>query len=449
MKPSPEQPTLFELPERRTPPPGDDLVGRPPRLITPEREQMICLPHALDELLPEDHEARIIWAYVDKLDVTPLYAGLRSVEGHAGRDIADRRVYMALWLYATLRGVGSARELERLCQRHVDYQWICGGVPVNYHTLADFRTQHGAFLDRLLTESVATLMHEGLVELHRVAHDGLRVRASAGASSYRRRESLQKCLEEAEEQVRRLREELEADPGAGNKRQRAARERAARERLERVQKAVDRLPELEERRRGEENRAKTRVSTTDAEATVMKMGDGGFRPGYNVQLSADTATQIITAADAVDTAGDYGQLPAAVEQHVERYEAAPEEMLVDGGFAKKEDIEQVSPPQGGTTVYAPVQKGKKDDRDPHAPRPGDSPAVAAWRVRMGTPEAKAIYKERASTIECVNALARNRGLQQFRVRGQPKVRAVVLWYALIHNLMRAATLRANAAVENG
>lgn len=423
------------------------MAGRPPRVISPEREQVVCLPHALDDLLTEDHQARIVWEYVTKLDVMGLYAGLRSVEGHAGRDIADRRVYLALWLYATLRGVGSARELERLCQRHVDYQWICGGVPVNHHTLADFRTQHGDFVDHLLTQSVATLKHEGLVEMHRVAHDGLRVRASAGASSYRRRETLQKCLEEAQEQVRRLREELEADPAAGTKRQRATRERAARERLERVQKAVDRLPELEERRRGEENRAKTRASTTDAEATVMKMGDGGFRPAYNVQFSADTATQIITGVEVVDTAGDYGQLPAAVEQHVERYDKVPEEMLVDGGFAKKEDIEQVSPPQGGTTVYAPVQKSKKDDRDPHTPRPGDSPAVAAWRVRMGTPEAKAIYKERASTIECVNALARNRGLQQFRVRGQPKVRAVVLWYALIHNVMRAATLRARAAVE--
>jgi transposase len=446
MKPFQQQRTLFELPEREMPPPGDDLAGRPPRLMTPDRQQVTCLPHALDDLLPEDHEARVIWAYVTRLDVAALYVGLRSVEGHAGRDIADRRVYLALWLYATLRGVGSARELERLCQRHVDYQWICGGVPVNYHTLADFRTQHGDFLDRLLTESVATLMHEGLVELHRVAHDGLRVRASAGASSYRRRESLEKCLAEAQEQVRRLREELEADPAAGSKRQRAARERAARERRERIQKAVDKLPELEERRHGEENRAKTRVSTTDADATVMKMGDGGFRPAYNVQLSADTGTQIITAVEVVDTGGDYGQMPAAVEQHVERYQKAPEEVLIDGGFAKREDIEQVSPPQGGTTVYAPVQKSKKDDRDPHTPRPSDSPAVAEWRVRMGTAEAKAIYKERASTIECVNALARNRGLQQFRVRGRLKARAVALWYALIHNVMRAGTLRAAVAV---
>jgi len=444
-----QQPMLFELAERETPPPGDDLAGREPRLRTPDRQQVICLPHALDDLLPDGHEARIIWVYVTKLDVTPLYAGLRSVEGHAGRDITERRVYLALWLYATLRGVGAARELERLCQRHVDYQWICGSVPVNYHTLADFRTQHGNFLDRLLTESVATLMHEGLVQLHRVAHDGLRVRASAGAGSYRRRESLQKCLAEAKEQVRRLREELDVDPGAGSKRQRAARERAARERLERIQKAVDKLPELEKRRHGEENRAKTRVSTTDAEAPVMKMGDGGFRPAYNVQLSAETATQVITGVEVVDTPGDYGQLPGAVEQHAERYEKVPDEMLVDGGFAKKEDIQQVSPPQGGTTVYAPVQKSKKDDQDRHTPWPGDSPAVAEWRVRMGTEEAKAIYKERASTIECVNALARNRGLQQFRVRGRLKARAVALWYALVHNVMRAVTLRAAAAVGVG
>lgn len=444
----PLQGTLFEIPAGDAAPICKEQPAGIPRLRRAERRQIVCLPHALDDLLAEDHEARIIWAYVEGLDLAPLHDSILAVEGHAGRSTADRKIFMALWLYATLKGVGSARQLAELCERHVAYRWICGGVSVNHHTLSDFRTAHGAFLDRLLTQGVAGLMHEGLVEMERVAQDGMRVRASAGAASFRRRETLEKCLAEAEDQVQRLRAELESDPAAANQRQKAARQRAARERLERVQKALEHLPEMEARKKPKE-REKTRVSTTDAEATVMKMGDGGYRPAYNVQLATDTATQIITGVDVVTTGGDQGQLAPMVEQHDERYGQVPEAMLVDGGFVKKEAIEQVSPPKGGTVVYAPVMKPKDSRRDPHVPREGDNPAVAEWRVRMGTPEAKEIYKERAATAECVNAIARNRNLQQFRVRGRTKVRAIALWYALVHNLMRAVTLRAVAAATVG
>jgi transposase len=440
----PLQGVLFEVPAGDVTPTSKEQPGGTPRLKRADRRQIVCLPHALDDLLPEDHEARIIWAYVEGLDLTSLHDSILAVEGHAGRTAADRQIFMALWLYATLKGVGSARQLAELCERHVAYRWICGGVTVNHHTLSDFRTAHGGFLDRLLTQGVAGLMHEGLVEMERVAQDGMRVRASAGAASFRRRETLEKCLAEAKEQVQRLRAELESDPAAANQRQKAARQRAARERLEGVQKALDHLPELEARRKPKE-REKTRVSTTDAEATVMKMGDGGYRPAYNVQLATDTATQIITGVDVVTTGGDQGQLAPMVEQHAERYQQTPEAMLVDGGFVKKEAIEQVSPPEGGTLVYAPVMESKDPQRDRHTPCDDDSPAVAEWRVRMGTPEAKEIYKERAATAECVNAIARNRNLQQFRVRGRTKVRTIVLWYVLVHNLMRVLTLRAEAA----
>jgi transposase len=437
---------LFEVPPGESIPASSENPKGAPRLKLANRRQIICLPHALDDLLPEDHPARIIWAYVEGLDLTVLYNSINAVEGIAGQNAIDKRILLALWLYATLRGVGSARELERLCDRHADYQWICGGVSVNHHTLSDFRVGHGDFLDGLLTQSAATLMHEGLVDMERVAQDGMRVRAGAGAASFRRRETLEACLVEAEEQVRSLRAELEADPAAANRRQKAARERAAWERLDRVRKALDHLPELEARKKPKD-REKTRVSTTDCEATVMKMGDGGFRPAYNVQLATDTATQIITGVEVVDSAGDQGQLAPMVEQHDDRYDKRPKEMLVDGGFVKKEDIENVS--SDGTTIYAPVMKSKDPDRDDHTPRDDDPPAVAEWRVRMGTPEAKEIYKQRASTAECVNAIARNRGLQQFRVRGLIKVRAVALLYALIHNVMRAVALRAMTAIEVG
>jgi transposase len=414
----------------------------PRRLRHAVRNQIEFQECSLDELLCEDHEARTVWAYVCGLDLSELIQRIQAVEGGPGQAPADPRLLMALWLYATLRGVGSARELNRLCRHHAAYRWICGGVSMNYHSLSDFHTQHGELLDRLLTEGVATLMAEGLVTLDRVAQDGMKVRTSAGAASFRRQPTLEEALAEAEQQVAKLRQELETDPAAPKTRQQAARQRAAEERAKRVQAALDQLPKIAESKKAKD-REKARASTTDADARVMKMGDGGFRPALNVQLATATASQVITGVDVTNSGGDQGQLAPMVQQHQERYERVPDEALVDGGFVKKEDIEKVQ--QGGTTVYAPVQKSKDPERDAHTPRPDDTPAVAQWRQRMATEEAKTIYRQRAATAECVNALARNRGLQRFLVRGLRKVKAVVLWYALAHNLMRAVALRAAAA----
>lgn len=445
----PNRESLFPLPEVESPQPKAAALppGRP-RLRRADRHQVEMRTLAIDALLPEDHPARLVWQYVEGLDVSALTAQIRAVEGVPGRSPIDPRIPLALWLYATLDGVGSARQLDRLCTDHVAYEWICGGVSVNYHTLSDFRTAHPAFLDDLLTQSVATLVHQELVTLHRVAQDGMRVRASAGASSFRRRKTLAACQAEAAEQIASLRAELEADPDAGNRRRQSARRRAARERLEGVQRALAELADVEARKKPKD-KAKARASTTDPEARVMKMGDGGFRPAHNVQFATDTASQVITGVDVVNTGSDQGQMAPMLEQHEQRHGRAPDEMLVDGGFAKHEDIEQAGSPAHGTTVYAPVPKPKDPARDPHVPRPGDSETIAEWRERMGTPEAKAIYKERASTAECVNAIARNRGLRQFLVRGLAKVRTVVLWFALAHNLMRAVALRAEAALAVG
>jgi len=446
----PPQDMLFELPPRDAMSETTDVLPEPgrPRRKLPERDQIEFRACCWNDLLPDDHQARIVWQYVESLDLSSLYQRIKAVERRPGQSPIDPQILFALWLYATLRGIGSARELDRRCDRElgeVAFQWICGGVSVNYHTLADFRTDHLELLDDVLTRSVAVLMNEGLVTIDRVAQDGMKVRASAGAASFRRGTTLAQCLTEAQQQVEALKQELDADPTAASRRQQAARKRAAAERVERLQKALEQLPLVEAQKKGQQAKEKARVSTTDPTARVMKMADGGYRPAYNVQLATDTATQIISGADVTNSGGDQGKLAPMVEQHVERYQAPPKQMLVDGGFAKKDDITAVSPPQGGTTVYAPVQKSKKQEIDPHTPRDDDSPAVAEWRVRMATDEAKEIYKERAATAECVNAIARNRNLYQVRVRGEPKVRAVVLWHVLAHNLIRAATLRAFAA----
>ena len=427
-----ESPVEVKLPPR---------VG-PKRLRWAVRDQVEFVACSLDELLEDDHQARIVWEYACGLDLSELVAQVQSVEGGPGQAPADPRILFTLWLYATLRSVGSARELNRLCTDHVVYRWICGGVSMNYHTLAAFRTQYMELLDRLLTESVASLLSEGLVSLDRVAQDGMRVRASAGASSFRRRPSLEKALAEAEGQIEQLRKELEADPAAGKTRQQAARRRAADERAERTRAALEQLPSIAEKKKAKD-RDQARASTTDADARVMKMGDGGFRPAYNVQFATTTDSQIITGMEVTNLGSDRGELTPMLEQHQQRYEQVPGEGLVDGGFVVKAEIEKAE--AMGTTVYAPVQASKDPERDAHTPRHDDVPAVAGWRVRMATDEAKAIYRERASTAECVNALARNRGLQRLPARGLRKVKAVVLWFVLAHNLMRAATLRALAA----
>jgi transposase len=395
----------------------------------------------LDDLLTPEHHARTVWQFVQGLDLAPLYARIRSVEGRPGRPATDPPILVALWLYATVEGIGSARALDYLCTHHHGFRWLAGGVSVNYHTLADFRVAHLEYLDSLLTHSVAVLLEHDLVDLNRVAQDGMRVRASAGAASFRRRGTLEECLQEAQTQVQRLRAELDGDPAEPNRQQQQARERADRERADRIRQALARLPEMEARKPAAD-KGEARASTTDPDATVMKMADGGFRPAYNVQFCTTTVGQAIVGVEVTTSGSDQGQMAPMVEQVHERFGRRPGDMLVDGGYVGHADVDAVSAADKGCVVYAPVPKPRKDGVDRHGPHAGDSPAVAAWRARMATAAAQAIYKERAATAECVNAQARNRGLRQLTVRGRLKAKAVALWYAVAHNVMRMASLRA-------
>ncbi len=421
-----------------------------PRFQRAERRQIEWRPLSLDQMLPADHTARLVWAYVESLDLSELYQQIQAVEGHVGRDPIDPKILVALWLYATIDGVGRARRLDRLCTEHIAYLWLCGGVSVNYHTLSDFRVQHVEFLDRLLTQSVAALLHQGLIELNRLAQDGMRVRASAGSSSFRRRPTLEDCLKEAEAQRDALKRESQEDGGAEDRRVQAARERAVQERVQRVQAALDELPEVEQkmehRKKGSSETA--RASTTDAEARRMKMPDGGFRPAYNVQFATTTETLVIVGADVLNSGSDGGQMTPMVKQIEEHYRTQPEEYLADGGFSTLQDIETLE--SSRTKVYTPVKdEEKKQEKgdDPFARRKGDSDEVAAWRERMGTQAAKEIYKQRSATAEFPNAGCRNRGLLQFVVRGLTKTKAVSLWHALAHNFQRTLSLRAAAGLE--
>ncbi len=406
-----------------------------PRVLMPNRLQMQLRPSDLESLLPADHAARLVWGFVARQDLSRLYATIKAVKGGPGRDAIAPEILLSLWLYATLNAVGSARALASLCEAHDAYRWLCGGVRVNHHTLSDFRVGHEAFLDGLLTSSVASLVSTGAVTLLRVAQDGMRVRASAGSSSFRRKGRLRELRGLAHTQVQRLKRELQDDPGATERRQAASRERAAREREQRIAQALERMPEMEELKEAKGRPADTaRVSTTDPEATVMKMADGGFRPAYNVQFATDTASQVVVGVDVTTKGSDYGEMPVMLDQLARRYATVPQEMLVDGGFTRLDDIESAA--SKCVTVYGPVPQPKDPGRDRYQPLASDSAAIAAWRTSMGTQQGKTIYKERAATAECVNAIARNRGLRLLPVRGRDKVLSVALLFAIAHNLAR-------------
>ena len=421
------------------------VADAPARVILPRRDQIELRPMDLESLLPQGHRARLVWAWVERQDLSGMYAVIKARQGTVGRSAIAPEIVLGLWLYATLEGVGSARQLSRLVLEHDAYRWISGGVQVNHHSLSDFRVAHGSVLDELLSTSLAALMTAGAVKLQRVAQDGVRVRASAGAASFRRKGSLQENLEQARARVRELKAELDADPAQDSRRKIAAQQRARREMQERIEAALERLPQLEAIKRRNGGKSEARASTTDAEATVMKMADGGFRPAYNTQFAADCDTQVIVGVEVSTSGSDMARLAPMVEQVEQRLGAVAPQWLVDGGFPAHEQIDAVA---DKTEVYAPVPeaRAKKDEQgndiaaDKHQPKPDDSTAVAKWRQRMATEEAKELYKLRAATAECVNAQARNRGLQRMPVRGRAKVRCVALLYALAHNLMRAVAL---------
>lgn len=412
-----------------------------------DRSQVDPNPKTLDELIPEHDPARLVWELVQELDMTPLYEKIKAVEGHPGRTPIDPRILVALWLYATIEGIASARELGRRCYRDDPFKWLRGGVDVNYHTLSDFRTAHGDWLEQQIVDVVAVLMRQGLIDLNRVGQDGMRVRASAGSSSFKKQEKLQEFTQQAQEQWDRLEKEFKNGSPELSARQLAGRERAARERLERLQRAKEERKKVEAareaRKKGDGRNA--RASTTDPEARRMKMGDGGYRPAYNVQFATTLDTLVITGVDVINAGSDGGQMDPMVERIEQQQGELPDEYYSDGGFSTKEDIEKLG--GRGVSVYTPVKEAERQQReakDPYSRRRGESPELGQWRQRMGTEEAKAKYRQR-SKCEWSNAVCRNRGMYQFLVRGLAKVKALVLWYVLAHNLLRAVALRAARA----
>jgi transposase len=411
---------------------GDGCDDAPVRYETANRDQIELQPCDLEALLPPGHAARLVWRFVEGLDLSAFYATIRAREGRAGRPPIDPKILVALWLYATMDGVGSARDVDRLCYSHDAYRWLRGGVSVNYHTLSDFRVAHQAALDDLLTQSIAALLQRGIVTMARVAQDGTRVRGSAGAGSFRRGETLAACLRQARKQVERVQKQADTPVNA---RVDAAQQRAAAERMARVEDALAQLPALEATKQRQKGKRPTeaRVSTTDPDARVMKMADGGYRPAYNVQLATDVDSRTIVGVAVTNLGSDRSSLVPMLAQLRTRTGRVPGAALVDGGCFTREAITDAA--AQGVTVYAPLSTRRGG---PTAkPKRTDSPALREWRQRMGTPDAQQLYKERAATAEWINADARtHRTLTAIPLRGLAKVHTWALWIAVAHNMIR-------------
>lgn len=418
-----------------------------PRVNRPERSQVEIHTASLDELVAPDHPVRSIWSFVESLDMSEMYGRIKAAGSRPGRAATDPRLLLALWILATSEGVGSGRELARLCERDLIYRWLCGGVSVNYHSLSDFRAESGNDFDALLTQVLGPLMQAGIVTLRAVTQDGTKVRANAGASSFRREASLAECLKEAEAEVARLRADLHCGENASKARREAARVRAAEERMARVKAALAQMPEQKAVRAREQQadrkraakRGEPRISTTDPDARVMKMADGGFRPAVNVQLATDVDSGMVVGVAVTNQGTDSRQLEPMVADLLNRTGELPEQYLVDGGYATAENIEGLT--AAGVVPYAPPRKPRNPEASPYEPKYGDSDDVKEWRARMATDEAKKIYRDRAATAERVNAELKSKyGLTAVTVRGLTKIKSVALLAALTFNALRMISL---------
>lgn len=418
-----------------------------PRMRCPDRS--IPSGQTLDETIAPDHKVRVVWELVEnEIDTSSLEANIKAVEGTPGRNATLPALLAALWIYATLDSVTEARELSRRCLEHDPYKWLCGGVSVNYHLLSDFRIAHGEWLDEQIVRVVQTMCDEELASFDEpVGQDGMRTRANAGASSFRSASGLEKLVEQAEKQLEQTQQQIDEDSELSDA-HRAARSRAANERIDRIEAAQEAEKEVheskEKRKKGDGKKA--RGSTTDPESRKMKMADGGTRPAFNVQFSTLLGTLVIVAAFVSNVGSDSSQAPQMAQLVFEWYDEHPKTACLDGGYSTCTNIEPLA--AMGITVYAPVKKADEKlakGEDPYAPKKSDSPAMAAWRARMGTEEAKAQYKERTK-CELPNAWCRNHGLYQLVTRGLKRVNVEVKWYALAYNLERLVSLRKSKAL---
>jgi len=340
-----------------------------------ERNQLLLRAVDVEKLVGEEHAVRAIWELVGQLDLTRYYNEIGALEGQAGRPVWDPRVLISLWIYAYKDGVNSAREIARLCEFDPAYQWLTGMEVVNYHTLADFRIAHGEALDGLFIEVLGVLSHQGLVTLKRVMHDGTKIKACASDKSFRRRQTLEAHLKEAEEQVKAM-----GDPLSEKLSQRVfrARQRALREKGERLKEALKELEQLEavqskELAKAEKQGKKKqlRASTTDPQARLMLGAKGAYGPGYNVQISTDAQAKIIVGVGVTQCSSDSGELEPGVKRIEENLGQKPEQMVADAAYPTHQAIEAMAEKE--IDLIGPLKEARKTPWDDPLKRRGISP----------------------------------------------------------------------------
>ena len=404
------------------------------RTREPQRAQSVIRFEAPEDALPVDHPARLLWRIVGTLDVQPFLANARAIEGRQGRDVLSARMLLTMWLYAISEGIGSGREIERRLKTDAAFQWIVGDREVGRTKLNEFRVDHGEALDQIFTDVIGVLMHKGVLSLDLVAQDGTRVRASASAPSFRRAESLEACREQAQLHLRVV---LASDEDESEKRHRAVREAKAKELAERIDNAISMVRELRARGVGGK---KPRASTTDPQARVMKMGDGGFRPAYNVQLAtagdADGGPRTIVGVRVSNVGSDMGSISPMLDDIEKRCGALPSILLADSNHASFSDLRDAA--ARGVTALVSVPERSKGGGE----QASQDPVIEEWRRHMQTEEAKQTMRARSSLCELSNAHAKTRfAMASVLLRGLDKVTCLALWTALAANMLaHAATL---------
>jgi transposase len=472
-----------------------------PRLKTINRKQMLLRAVDIDQLIEPGHAARSIWDLVGRLNLDSFRRHIRSVEGSAGRSATDPHLLICLWIYAYSRGIGSAREIARLCEIDPAFQWLTGMGVINHHTLSDFRVEHREPLDELFTQVLGILSHEGLITLERVMQDGTKVRAQAQAKSFAKEERIRQHLDAALHHVREI-GHSEQDSSADRCTQ--ARVRAGRERVEKLEWALKEIEKLRAAKMEDKKGYEPRASTTDPEARIMKTSDGGYAPSYNMQITTDTDSVLIANVGVTQDVNDRYQLLPAMEGIQARWRRKPKQVVADGDFttnlsviqmaeheidffgswnpgpaAKKRttpDWRGIHPefqrdafrydaeqdhyvcPEGKLLVFGKANKLTHGGEDrfykasradccpcshrecccPHYTSRGrilthrvEPGAVTAFKAKMQTPEAKAVY----------TWIKEKLGLWRFHVRGLIKAGIEALWVCLTFNIQRWLRLR--------
>ena len=338
----------------------DKRVTRP-RLAAVNRRQMVMRAIDVERLIEEDHSARAIWELVGRLDLSLYYGGIAAVEGRAGREHTDPQVLISLWLYAYSRGISSAREMARRCEYEPAFQWLCGLEPISHRTLSGFRSDRQAALNNLFVQVLGMLSAEGLITLERVTLDGTKIKANAGGNTFRRQETLEAHLQLAREQVR-LMEKQAAEEEQMAQRQVAARRRAARQRQSRLEAALREVERLQREKKEDRDSFVARASRTDPEAHVMRNGEGGTVPSYNVQLVTDAAHGLIVNVEATTDAVDHRQLAPALERCEKTLGRRPGQVVADGDYTNHASVGAAA--NSGVDFYGSWQESwKPGERD--------------------------------------------------------------------------------------